>query len=184
MSSLMTNENQKNSNSSWTNPIKMAVMTTTSTDQQTTKSSSSNTTSSSSRRHNRNKKTKTREKHKHAIENKQLRDSKVLNLEAEIFLLKEKTKIDIVEAMATQQALELEIQTLKAENSRLLETLGQERLSRDHCSGKMSTLMERAFQDRLWLDQQTARRRAESEALQSGTKVKIEKARRRQTSGW
>ena len=120
---------------------------------------------------------------KYAIENKHLMDE-VLSLEADIILLKQKAKIEAVEALVKKQALEDELQKVKTENCKIQDTLRKERSSRDFCRGKLSTLMEQATEDRLWLDQQTANRRTESQALKSSSDARIEKARRRMTSRW
>ena len=52
---------------------------------------------------------------KYAIENKHLMDE-VLSLEADIILFKQKAKIEAVEALIKKQALEDELQKVKAEN--------------------------------------------------------------------
>ena len=98
--------------------------------------------------------------------------------------MKDKSKIDAVETSLQLKSLEDQIKKLKAENDKLKQALNHERSSKQANVNQISTLAKRASEDRKWLDQQTANRRAEAKEIKDKSEACVESARRRLTARW
>ena len=104
----------------------------------------------------------------------------VPNLEADLSLMKDKSKIaDAVETSLKIKSMEDQIKKLKAENNKLKQALNHEHSSKQASINQISTLAQRASEDREWLEQQTANRRAEAKEIKDKSEACVKSARRR-----